>query len=86
MTEEQKAERIHAILYSRDSREEIAERIVGLEDENAELRLLVKGLIWCDSSEYNKGACDSCPINHNCNPLIGRCEYMAKKLGIEVQQ
>ncbi len=36
MTDEQ-LQRIHDIEYSCDSREELAERIVGLEDENAKL-------------------------------------------------
>jgi len=37
MTDTQ-SKRIHAIVYSTDSREELAERIVALEDENAKLK------------------------------------------------
>ena len=40
MTDAQK--RVHAIVYSNDSREELGERIVALEDVNARLRELVR--------------------------------------------
>lgn len=44
MTDEQK-ERIHAIVYSCDSRSELAERIVELEDGRDELRERVEDLV-----------------------------------------
>lgn len=58
MTEEQKAKRIHAIVYSCDSRAELAERIVRLEDEGAKLRELVLE-IWrsCPVSEDDCAKC-----------------------------
>lgn len=58
MTEEQKAERVHAIVYSCDSREELAERIVRLEDEGAKLRKLVLE-VWssCPVSEDDCAKC-----------------------------
>lgn len=77
-------QRIHDIVYSCDSRDELAERIVRIEDENAELRLLVKGLIWCDNQEYNEGDCIQCLLNHGHITRIGRCRHVAKKLGIEL--
>ena len=40
MTDEQR-KRIHAITYSTQDREELAKRIVALEDENAKLRIIV---------------------------------------------
>ena len=40
MTDDQR-KRIHEILYSTQSREELAKRIVALEDENAKLRIIV---------------------------------------------
>jgi hypothetical protein len=44
MTDEQ-LQRIHDIEYSCDSREELAERIVALEDENAKLRKLLSSAL-----------------------------------------
>lgn len=84
MTEEQKAKRIHAIVYSCDSREELAERIVKLEDEGAKLRELVLE-IWysCPVSEYDCAKCqhrieesdeDWCDI-----PIL------MEKLGVDVE-
>ena len=43
MTEEQ-MQRVHDLLYSCDSREELCERIVTLEDENAKLRECLQDL------------------------------------------
>ena len=40
MTDEQR-KRTHEILYSTQSREELAKRIVSLEDENVKLRIIV---------------------------------------------
>lgn len=42
MSDEQRAERVHAILYSTEDREDIAERIVALEDDNAKLREMLQ--------------------------------------------
>ena len=58
MTDEQR-KRIHAITYSTDSREELAERIVGLEEENEKLRMLAKAAWGCVKRTVS---CEDCRI------------------------
>jgi len=78
---ETRDQRVHAIVYSTDSREELGERIVALEDENERLRELCVDLLQCISSDYDCYGCrydkwDDC--RDGCT-LIAR----AKDLGIE---
>ncbi|MBR2125808.1 MAG: hypothetical protein IJ943_03640 [Akkermansia sp.] len=51
--------------------------------ENAKLRELVRGLHWCNDKQWNKGACDDCPIRGS---AIGRCERAMRECGIEVDE
>lgn len=51
-----------------------------LRDENAKLRELVRGLLWCNSNPWNNGACDDCPISVK---GVGRCDRIMRELGIE---
>lgn len=88
MTEGQ-SKRIHAIVYSNDSRTELAERIVALEDENAKLWELVRemygatlvscGECWIGKA-FDPAECD----NENCG---NRKNYLAmRELRIEVAE
>ena len=49
--------------------------------ENAKLRELVRGLLWCNGNPWNNGACDDCPISAK---SVGRCDRIMRELGIEV--
>lgn len=63
--------RIHSIIYSNDSREELGERIVALEDENAKLR------------KFSKSAWRV--MTHNESPWAWKVMVAtARELGIEV--
>ena len=87
MTDEQR-KRIHEITYSTDDREELAERIVALEEDNAKLRELV-----AEMYEAVKCCCGECWFGYGNNPAkcenenCGyRKEYVAmRELGIEVE-
>ena len=75
MTEEQ-MQRVHDLLYSCDSREELCERIVTLEDENAKLRELLKVAYRCT----NAG-----PSCLECRMVAGGCTLLSamRELGVE---
>ena len=81
-------ERIHEILYSTDSREELASRIAELEAENAKLREFIdlketcwKYVGWCDECPYN-GVDDE---HDNCICTVQeKIDSLARELGIEV--
>jgi len=66
--------RIHEILYSTQSREELAKRIVGLEEENAKLRELLRDM-WREGA-FEPGACYE--------KAAERLEERTRELGIEV--
>lgn len=86
--EGERAERIHAIVYSCDSREELAERIVRLEDEGAKLRELADAV-----KEFVEDThCEDCPCRRDCDDnnrifCVNDFSYHAfaamRKLGIE---
>lgn len=59
---------------------EASDTICKLRGENARLRELVRGLYWCNGKEWNKGACDDCPIRGR---AVGRCERIMRELGVE---
>ena len=61
MTDEQR-QRVHEITYSTDSRVELAERIVRLEEENAKLRDYVYALSECKEKAC---LCEYCPHGRN---------------------
>lgn len=52
MTDEQR-QRVHGIIYSTEDREELAERIVRLEDECDKLRRLVAHLMFVKPADVN---------------------------------
>lgn len=80
MTEEQRNERIHNILYSTDSREELAQRIVTLEDENAKMMELI-GTMW--NCLWDVVQCDGCiEDDYDDEGCVVRAGL--RKLGIEV--
>lgn len=64
-------QRIHAIIYSNDSRTELAERIVMLEDENAKLRELIFDMLVDEERGHND---DDTYYEH---------VRLAKELGVE---
>lgn len=83
MTDTQ-SKRIHAIVYSTDSREELGERIVALEDENAKLRELCADLVrQIKLAEYFDCFGGNCEKWGECH---GDCvfESRAREMGIEV--
>jgi len=63
--------------------DEVLELFDPVEAENRKLRELVRGLYWCNDKEWNKGACDDCPIRGR---ATGRCERVMRELGIEVEK
>ena len=67
-------ERAHGILYSTDSREELAERIVALEELALDLFCTVDRW-WCDAL---------CPHEEECDAMKHHCYYEGKlkELGI----
>lgn len=85
MTDEQR-KRIHVITYSTDDRMELAERIVELEDENAQLRkvcmdayrAICKMYVYIDG-EWNYGDAHADPTYE---PILSRM----RELGIEVDE
>lgn len=84
--------RIHEILYSTDSREELAERIVGLEDEAERLREygaeLLENLMPeicltnynCSAPDYDWRSCGDASCGNYTFVIL------AKELGIEVDE
>ena len=55
MTDEERKKRIHDITYSTDDREELAERIVALEELCADMNTCIShGAGW---------SCDDCPLH-----------------------
>ena len=71
-----RAERVFNIQYSCDSREELAERIVGLEDENAELRELL-------TETREELSADKAGMFHKL--ILSNLEEDMRELGIEVR-
>lgn len=74
-----KAERIHQIVYSCDSRTELAERIAGLEE-------LVADVVWWLSP---CSRCEKCPARDACEwsdecLFVDWATQRARKFGIEV--
>lgn len=90
MTEKQKSNRVHEIVYSCDSREELAGRIVRIEDENANLRELVRDM-W----RFTGTACKKYPrlfdpaaqggqiVQLN---MIDAFEQRIRELGVEIDR
>lgn len=70
--EGERAERIHAIVYSCDSREELAERIVRLEEL----------VVQAHECKTNDGCCEDCYQDNGCCPI----ERDMEELGIEVER
>ena len=99
MTEEQ-MQRVHDLLYSCDSREELCERIVTLKTENAKLRKLASELYqqvlqddaaWHDVRAYEDGLPSDClhPIRSYDDSLgkhavAPKFEKRMRELGVEV--
>lgn len=51
--------------------------------ENAKLRELVRGLLWCNGNPWNNGSCDDCPISAE---GVGRCDRIMLEMGIGVDE
>ena len=76
MTTEERARRVHGIVYSCDGREELAERIVALEELVADLFAFVESLCDICGEEY----CFNYDEDNNCCSF----ETRSRELGIEV--
>lgn len=70
----------------RDRQSELTDRLVQLENENAKLRELVRGLNYCtESADGPRVDCENCPLGEvEGKPLELMCEVMMQELGVEV--
>lgn len=78
MTYKQKVQRVHSILYSTDSREELAERIVALEELAETMHAYMSGVL-----EHNSGIVIMTTGYTMLSSRISECEDRMKKLGLE---
>ena len=60
-----------------------SERIIELEDENAKLRKLARGLNWCtENAKVPSAECEHCPLGDTEDGELS-CEKLMRELGIE---
>lgn len=65
--------------------EQVSERITELEDENAKLRKLARGLNWCtENAKVPSVECERCPLGDTEDGELS-CEKLMRELGIEVK-